>query len=87
MEIVLIINWAITAIIAIFLLRDNAKTYKDLENALQTILELGKQNIELLKAQESVLEFLDNSSISRVAKDEIAIRLRGNENEKSEIDS
>lgn len=81
MEIVLIINWVITAIVAIFLLRDNAKTYKDLENALQTILDLGKQNIELLKAQESVLEFLDNSSISRVAKDEIAARLGGGIND------
>ena len=77
MEIVLIINWVITAIVAIFLLRDNAKAYKDLENALQTILDLAKQNVRLLKAQESVLEFLDNSSISQVAKDEIAIRLGG----------
>lgn len=81
MEIVLIINWAITAIVAIFLLRDNAKVYEDLENALKTILDLGKQNVELLKAQESVLEFLDNSSISRVAKDEIAARLGGGIND------
>ena len=87
MEIVLIINWAITAIIAIFLFRDNAKTYEDLENTLQFVLKLTKQNVELLKAQESVLEFLDNSSISRVDKDEIAIRLRGDYNETSENDS
>ena len=86
MEIVLIINWAITAIIAIFLFRDNAKTYEDLESTLQYTLELTKQNVELLKAQESVLEFLDNSSISQVTKDEIAIRLRGDINETSEID-
>lgn len=87
MEIVLIINWVITAIIAIFLFRDNAKTYEDLENTLQYTLELTKQNVELLKTQESVLEFLDNSSISQVDKDEIAIRLRGDINETSEIDS
>ena len=77
MEIVLIINWAITAIVAIFLFRDNAKTYEDLEKTLQFILKLTKQNVRLLKAQESVLEYLDNSSISRVAKDEIAARLGG----------
>lgn len=87
MEIVLIINWVVTAIIAIILLRDNKKAYEDLEDALETIIDLGKENIGLIASQNSVLEYLDNSSISQVTKDEIAIRLRGNENETSEIDS
>lgn len=80
MEIVLIINWAITAIIAIFLLRDNKKSYEDLEDALETIIDLSKENIRLIASQNSVLEYLDSSSISRVAKDEIAIRLGGGSN-------
>ena len=87
MEIVLIINWVVTAIIAIFLLRDNKKAYEDLEDALETIIDLGKENIGLIASQNSVLEYLDNSNISRVDKDEIAIRLRGDKNETSKIDS
>jgi len=86
-EIVLIINWVVTAIIAIFLLRDNKKAYEDLEDALETIIDLGKENIGLIASQNSVLEYLDNSNISRVDKDEIAIRLRGDKNETSKIDS